>query len=159
MAEKMRVAVNGYGVIGKRVADAVRAQRDMSLVGVADIATDWRTRVLQPKGVALFAGTADARQALRAAGLPSAGGLEDLLGAVDVVVDCTPKHVAAENVPNYRERGLKFILEGGEKHTGHRPLLRRGSQLRDRGRARRNAGGVLQHHRDGGLCQLKCTGQ
>ena len=121
MAEKIRVAVNGYGVIGKRVADAVKAQGDMTLVGVADIATDWRTRVLQPKDVALFAGTAEARQALRAAGLPSAGGLEDLLSAVDVVVDCTPKHVAAENVPNYRERGLKFILEGGEKHTvtGH----------------------------------------
>ncbi|WP_309604372.1 type II glyceraldehyde-3-phosphate dehydrogenase [Phenylobacterium sp.] len=115
------VAVNGYGVIGKRVADAVGAQGDMRLVGVADIATDWRTRVLQPKGVPLFAGTAEAREALRAAGVPSAGGLEDLLGAVDVIVDCTPKHVAAENVPIYRARGLKFILQGGEKHavTGH----------------------------------------
>ena len=121
MAETIRVAVNGYGVIGKRVADAVRLQDDMTLVGVADIATDWRARVLQPKGVALFAGTAEARTALKVAGLPSAGGLEDLLGAVDVIVDCTPKHVAAGNVPVYRERGLKFILQGGEKHavTGH----------------------------------------
>ena len=121
MDGKTRVAVNGYGVIGKRVADAVRLQDDMTLVGVADIATDWRTRVLQPKGVALFTGTAEARTALQVAGLPSAGGLEDLLGAVDVIVDCTPKHVAAGNVPIYRARGLKFILQGGEKHavTGH----------------------------------------
>ena len=121
MAGTIRVAVNGYGVIGKRVAGAVRAQGDMTLVGVADIATDWRTRVLQPKGVAFFAGTSEAGTALRAAGLPPAGGLDDLLGAVDVVIDCTPKHVAAENVPVYRERGLKFILQGGEKHavTGH----------------------------------------
>lgn len=37
---KIRVAVNGYGVIGKRVADAVRAMPDMELVGVADVATD-----------------------------------------------------------------------------------------------------------------------
>ena len=37
----IKVAVNGYGVIGKRVADAVRAMPDMDLVGVADIATDW----------------------------------------------------------------------------------------------------------------------
>ena len=117
----IRVAVNGYGVIGKRVADAVRAQRDMTLVGVADIATDWRTRVLQPKGVAFFSGTAQAREALRSAGLPSAGGLEDLVAAADVIIDCTPKHVAAGNVPFYRERRLKFILQGGEKHavTGH----------------------------------------
>lgn len=34
---KIRVAVNGYGVIGKRVAAAVRLQDDMELVGVADM--------------------------------------------------------------------------------------------------------------------------
>lgn len=32
---KVRVAVNGYGVIGKRVADAVALQEDMALAGVA----------------------------------------------------------------------------------------------------------------------------
>jgi glyceraldehyde-3-phosphate dehydrogenase (NAD(P)) len=31
----VRVAINGYGTIGKRVADAVAAQPDMTLVGVA----------------------------------------------------------------------------------------------------------------------------
>ena len=121
MVEMIRVAVNGYGVIGKRVADAVRAQRDMTLVGVADVTADWRTRVLQPKAVAFFAGTPEAGETLRSAGLAVAGALEDLLGEAEVIVDCTPKHVAAENVPIYRERGLKFILQGGEKHaiTGH----------------------------------------
>jgi hypothetical protein len=36
-------------------------------------------------------------------------------------VDCTPKRIAAKNVETYRRRGLKFILQGGEKHstTGH----------------------------------------
>ena len=33
---RIRVAVNGYGVIGKRVADAVALQDDMALVGVAE---------------------------------------------------------------------------------------------------------------------------
>jgi glyceraldehyde-3-phosphate dehydrogenase (NAD(P)) len=41
----IRVAVNGYGVIGKRVADAVAAQEDMVLAGVSDIETDWRPRM------------------------------------------------------------------------------------------------------------------
>ncbi|WP_248243417.1 hypothetical protein [Microbacterium kunmingense] len=31
-------------MIGKRVADAVHAQPDMQLTGVADIITDWRIR-------------------------------------------------------------------------------------------------------------------
>lgn len=35
----IRVGVNGYGVIGKRVADAVRLQPDMELVGVSDVVT------------------------------------------------------------------------------------------------------------------------
>ena len=47
---KIRVAVNGYGVIGKRVADGIARQNDMELVGVADIETDWRVRVAQQKG-------------------------------------------------------------------------------------------------------------
>ena len=41
-SSRTRVAVNGYGVIGKRVADAVASQDDMELVGIADIETDWR---------------------------------------------------------------------------------------------------------------------
>ena len=36
-----RVAVNGYGVIGKRVAAAVVRQEDTSLAGVSDVLTDW----------------------------------------------------------------------------------------------------------------------
>ena len=44
---KTRVAVNGYGVIGKRVADAVAQQEDMELAGVSDISADWRARVLR----------------------------------------------------------------------------------------------------------------
>jgi len=40
--QKIRVAVNGYDVIGKRVADAVRLQPDMELVGVSDVVSDYQ---------------------------------------------------------------------------------------------------------------------
>lgn len=33
------VAVNGYGVIGKRVADAILLQEDMRLAGISDVVT------------------------------------------------------------------------------------------------------------------------
>ena len=36
------IAVIGYGVIGKRVADAINLQDDMKLAGVGDIISDWR---------------------------------------------------------------------------------------------------------------------
>jgi len=117
----VRVGINGYGVIGKRVADAVAAQPDMSLAGVSDVVTDWRAHIVGQKGFRLFGATGEHVAAMRDAGLDVAGTLDDLLGQVDVVVDCTPKHIAARNVETYRRRGIKFILQGGEKHaaTGH----------------------------------------
>jgi len=120
-ANKVRVAVNGYGVIGKRVADAVAQQDDMELVGVADISVDWRPRMATQKGFRLYGATEDHVEAMRNAGLDVVGNLDDLLAASDLVVDCTPKKIAAVNVAIYRQRGIKFIVQGGEKHevTGH----------------------------------------
>ena len=121
MERRIRVAVNGYGVIGKRVAEAVRAQDDMCLTGISDVVTDWRARTVLRHGFRLFGATPDAVSAMGDAGLEVSGSLDDLLGQVDVVVDCTPKRVAATNVDRYRRRGVKFIVQGGEKHsvTGH----------------------------------------
>jgi glyceraldehyde-3-phosphate dehydrogenase (NAD(P)) len=118
---KVRVAVNGYGVIGKRVAAAVLLQGDMVMAGVSDVMTDWRARMSARTGVRLFGATDEHASAMRAVGLEVAGSLDDLLGDADVVVDCTPKHVAARNIAVYRRRGLQFIVQGGEAHevTGH----------------------------------------
>ena len=121
MKQEIRIAVNGYGVIGKRVADAVTKQQDMLLVGVVDVVADWRPKVALRRGMRLFGAAPEHAEAMRKSGLEVAGTLEDVLGQVDVVVDCTPKRVAAKNVETYRKRGIKFIVEGGEKHsvTGH----------------------------------------
>jgi len=121
ITKKVRVAVNGYGVIGKRVADAVVLQPDMALAGVCDVSADWRPRMALAKGFALFGATADHAAAMRAVDLAVSGTLDDLLAQADVVVDCTPKRIAAANVEAYRKRGIRFILQGGEKHsvTGH----------------------------------------
>jgi glyceraldehyde-3-phosphate dehydrogenase (NAD(P)) len=118
---KIRVAVNGYGVIGKRVAAAVREQDDMTLLGVADVSTDWRLRVAAKQGFNLYGAGADAARAMQDVGLPVAGELGELISAVDVVVDCTPKGVGATNAELYRRTNKPFIVQGGEKHalTGH----------------------------------------
>jgi glyceraldehyde-3-phosphate dehydrogenase (NAD(P)) len=117
----IRVAVNGFGVIGKRVADAVAAQDDMVLAGISDVATDWRMQVVLLKGYPLFGATEEHAERMRAAGLDVKGSLDDLLGAIDVIVDCTPRKFGAQNAERYRRHGVKFIVQGGEKHgvTGH----------------------------------------
>jgi len=119
--KKVRVAVNGYGVIGKRIADAIALQEDMELVGVADVVSDWRIQVAEQKGYRVFASTAEAASSMKTAGVRVAGTLEDLLGQVDVIADATPKKVASANFERYQALGIKSIFQGGEKHslTGH----------------------------------------
>ena len=52
---------------------------------------------------------------MRSVGLDVAGTSDELLDQADVVVDCTPKQVAAKNIDGYRRRGVKFIVQGGEE--------------------------------------------
>ena len=118
---KVRVGINGYGVIGKRVAAAVAQQHDMELSGICDIVTDYRIRRPWALGIPIFAATEAAALGLHEANITPKGLLEDLLDQVDVVVDCTPKSVAGMNLALYRKHKVKFVLQGGEKHeaTGH----------------------------------------
>ncbi|WP_339141090.1 type II glyceraldehyde-3-phosphate dehydrogenase [Croceitalea sp. MTPC5] len=115
------IAVIGYGVIGKRVADAINVQDDMNLVGVCDVISDWRIQTAIKKGYSVFAATGQAMGQMKMSEIPVAGSMQNLLGQVDLVVDCTPKNIAAKNVEVYKKQGIKFILQGGEKHetTGH----------------------------------------
>lgn len=121
LRRKVRVAVNGYGVIGKRIADAIVQQEDMELIGIADVVSDWRVKVAVGKGYTIYGSTEAAAEEMASSGIPIAGTLNDLLSNVDIVADATPKKVAAANLEYYRAKGVKSIFQGGEKHslTGH----------------------------------------
>ena len=82
--QKIRVAVNGYGIIGKRVADAVQIQPDMELVGVADVVSDYRVQTGAVLGLPIYASLPEKVEEMKAAGIPIAGGLDDLLAQSDV---------------------------------------------------------------------------
>jgi len=120
-SDTIRVAVNGYGVIGKRVADAVLQQPDMELAGVGDVVSDYRVKAAVVHGFPVYASLAERTGEMREAGIPVAGTLDDLLAGVDVVVDCTPKGIGARNLERYRSAGIKSVFQGGEAHslTGH----------------------------------------
>jgi glyceraldehyde-3-phosphate dehydrogenase (NAD(P)) len=53
---------------------------------------------------------------MEAAGIPVAGTLAELVHGADVVVDCTPKGVAAKYRDLYAADGVKVVWQGGEKH-------------------------------------------
>lgn len=110
----VRVAVNGYGTIGKRVADAVARQPDMKLVGVAKTRPSFEAEVAVRRGYPLYVSGAGDPEAFRTAKLPVAGGLSDLLSGADVVVDCAPDKVGRENAQRYKTAGIRAIFQGGE---------------------------------------------
>jgi glyceraldehyde-3-phosphate dehydrogenase (NAD(P)) len=116
LANKIRVGVNGYGVIGKRVADAVALQEDMELVGVSDVVIDYRIRIAAERGYRIFASLPEMKDLMVQAGISVSGVLEDLIKEVDVIVDCAPKGIGAKNKALYEKAGIKAIFEGGEKH-------------------------------------------
>ena len=119
--KKIRVAVNGYGVIGKRVADAVQLQEDMELVGVCDVISDWRIKIALKKNYPVYAFNSNFQQQMMENNITTEGTLAELIKISDIIVDCTPKKIAAQNIELYKKAGLKFIVQGGEKHetTGH----------------------------------------
>lgn len=121
MSEKVRVGINGYGVIGKRVADAVRLQPDMELVGVSDVVSDYRVKTASVLGIPVYSSLDESTAAMTAAGVQVIGGFHSFLDVLDVIVDCTPAGIGAANLSHYREHGVKAVFQGGEKHalTGH----------------------------------------
>jgi glyceraldehyde-3-phosphate dehydrogenase (NAD(P)) len=114
--KKVKVGVNGYGVIGKRVADAVALQDDMELAGISDISADYRVRAAVRKGYAVYVSLPEKVDEMKKK-IKVAGTLDDLIKNVDVVVDCTPAGIGAKNKALYEKNGVKAIFQGGEKDS------------------------------------------
>jgi len=115
----IKVAINGFGTIGKRVADAVDAQDDMEIVGVTKTGPSFGCDLAVKKGFPLYCTFDDADRiaAFAEAGYDCAGGISDLLAIADIVVDCSPGKTGPENLEKYQSAGVKYLFQGGEKHA------------------------------------------
>lgn len=108
------VAVNGYGTIGKRVADAVTAQPDMTVLGVAKTRPNFEAKQAIENGYPLYAAVAERAGQFEAAGIEIAGPVESLIDDADIVVDATPSGIGAENASMYEDYGTPALFQGGE---------------------------------------------
>lgn len=108
------IGVNGYGTIGKRVADAVAAQPDMRVSGVAKTRPNHEAVNADDRGFALYTTDDDRVARFEEAGLPAAGLVEDLVENSDIIVDATPGGVGETYLPLYREHDTPAIFQGKE---------------------------------------------
>ncbi len=110
----IRVGINGYGTIGKRVADAVRDQPDMDVVGVAKTRPNYEAEQAVERGYDLYAAIEDRAHQFSEAGIEAAGLVDELVATSDVVVDATPSGIGAQNRSLYEEYDTPAIYQGGE---------------------------------------------
>ena len=112
----IKVAVNGYGTIGKRVADAVAAQPDMEVIGVSKTKPGAEAFVALERGYPLYIADISKKEAFEKAGIPVAGSVEEMIQKADIVVDATPGGVGVSNKELYAKYQKKAIWQGGEDH-------------------------------------------
>jgi glyceraldehyde-3-phosphate dehydrogenase (NAD(P)) len=115
LMSKVKVAVNGYGTIGKRVADAVSKQDDMELVGITKNTPDYDAKIAVRKGYDVYSVSKENIKNFLDFGIEVKGSLEDLLPLCDVVVDCSPEGFGIKNKEIYKKFNKKAIFQGGEE--------------------------------------------
>lgn len=111
-----KVAINGFGTIGKRVADAVAAQDDMEIVGVVKTRPSFEARIAKEKGYDLYVPSNENMEEFKKSKIEISGTLDDLLDKADIVIDATPGGTGEDYKKLYAKRGVKAIWQGGEDH-------------------------------------------
>ncbi len=112
----IRVGVAGYGVIGQRLADGVVLQKDMDLVGVADLAPTLSVRALAERGMPydLYLVDGAKKEDFDRLGIPVAGAFDELVQKVDIMLDSSPGGVGIKNKKVYEKYNVKAVFQGGE---------------------------------------------
>lgn len=110
-----RILVVGYGVVGKRVADALALQEDMDMAGVVDLQPTRLVEVAEERDYPLYAASEQAATEFQTRGIGCRGTLSDALTSCDLVIDTSPKGVAKGNIDLYQSASLPFIVNGGER--------------------------------------------
>jgi len=111
---KVKVAINGFGTIGKRVADAISKQPDMEVIGVSKTRPNYEALIAIKKKYKLYV-PRDKIRAFEDHGIEVSGAIEELISRADIVIDATPAGVGARNKDLYIKLGKPAIFQGGER--------------------------------------------
>jgi len=118
----VKVFINGYGNIGRRLASALSADKEIQFVGVAKYtvddkvkeALDNRYNVFVPKGMI---------QAFKDKGYDVTGSVEEAVRQSDFVIDAAKEGGGYDNKKSlYEPMGKPAIFQGGEDRHGDRAV-------------------------------------
>lgn len=109
-----KVGLAGFGTIGRRVANAVDKQPDMTVIGVAKKTPNLASNTIQGK-YKLYGVTNEDVGKLESAELETHGTLNKLTEESDIMVDVSPSGYGEKNKELYKDKNTKAIFQGGEQ--------------------------------------------
>jgi len=112
----VKVAINGFGTIGKRVAWAITQQPDMEIVGVSKTKPTYEAMGVKKDSYPLYIAIPERKEAFEQAGFQVSGTVEEMVEAADIIFDCVPGKWGAANKAMYQAAKVKAVWQGGEKH-------------------------------------------
>jgi glyceraldehyde-3-phosphate dehydrogenase (NAD(P)) len=111
----LKVGINAYGTIGKRVAEAITKQDDMKVVGVVKAHPNYMSFVASKK-FKLFVPEKSALKSFEDSGIKVEGTLENLMDDSELILDATPEGEGEKYKAIYQKNKKKAIFQGGEDH-------------------------------------------
>ena len=118
----IRVFVNGYGNIGRRVASAISHDKELELIGVGKYSIDDRVHEAVEKNFPIFV-PENMILKFREAGLPVSGNISEGVAKSNLVVDAAKEGLGFTNKVNlYLPMQKPAIFQGGEDRTGSKKV-------------------------------------
>jgi glyceraldehyde-3-phosphate dehydrogenase (NAD(P)) len=114
----VKVFINGYGNIGRRLASALSVDKEIQLVGVAKYTIDDKVKEALDNRFGVFVPTG-MLSAFKDKGYPVSGTVEEAVKASDLVIDAAKEGGGFENKKKlYEPMGKAAIFQGGEDRHG-----------------------------------------
>lgn len=120
MKNMKRVFVNGYGSIGSRIAQFIKDDQDIELVGIGKYSPDEKVIDAISRGFRVYAPKNkidDFRN------FKISGAIEDVISSCDLIIDASPGGIGYTNKKTlYEPIKARVIFQGGEKISGEKSV-------------------------------------
>ena len=114
----VKVFINGYGNIGRRIATAFSQDKEIQFIGVGKYSVDDRVKDAVDRNFPLYV-PANMISKFKEKGFPVSGNISNAIMESDIVIDAAKDGYGYDNKVNlYEPLNKAAIFQGGEDNTG-----------------------------------------
>ena len=118
----VKVFVNGFGTIGRRIAYAIANDKEFEFIGIAKYTPDERIKEAYEQGYDVYV-PKDNIDAFKEQGYEFAGIVDDAIKEADIIIDAAKDGKGYENkVKHYLPLSKPAIFQGGEDRYGEKSV-------------------------------------